>query len=189
MSGSEEIIFYRRWLPHYRAPGSTYHSRFSIENRHMAFTEAWQFEVVEASILLHHKRDCLIYAYVVMANHAHVILQPLPYFNTLEAWTDPFAFHRLECITGRMKGRSSRLINQRKRRRGTLWKNESFDRIIRNKRDLDEVIDYIHHNPVRWNLVKFPEQYRWSSAHTIYSGGERYRGWLDLPPIGTGFGW
>jgi hypothetical protein len=64
-----------------------------------------------------------------------------------------------------------------------LWQDESFDRTIRNNRDLQGTIAYVHHNPVRWKLVEFPEQYRWSSLHTIYSGGEKYKGWFDLPLV------
>ena len=62
---------------------------------------------------------------------------------------------------------------------GNVWLKESFDRLIRGDKDLAEVIDYIHHNPVRWKLVGRPEEYRWSSLNTIYSGREEYRGWFD----------
>jgi len=41
-----------------------------------------------------------------------------------------------------------------------LWQDESFDRSIRNMRDLENTINYLHHNPVRWKLVESPEQYR-----------------------------
>jgi hypothetical protein len=101
--------------------------------------------------------------------------------NNPFAWCDCHAFYPLERITGRIKGRSARLINQRSGRAGALWQDESFDRSIRNGRDLENTIDYLHHNPVRWKLVEFPEQYRWSSLRTIYSGDEKYRGWFDLP--------
>jgi REP element-mobilizing transposase RayT len=139
------------------------------------------FEVVESIILQHHKKECLIYAYTIMANHAHVVLQPLPQSDDLNAWCDYQAFHRLEDITGKIKGNSARIINQRIGHSGTLWKSESFDRTIREDQDLKDVIDYVHNNPVRWKLVERPEQYRWSSAYTIYSGAEEYRGWFDLP--------
>jgi REP element-mobilizing transposase RayT len=139
------------------------------------------FEIVEDSILAYHKKECLIHAYVVMANHAHTIVQPLPKYNTPFAWCDYHEFYPLEHIIGRIKGRSARLINQRCGRRGMLWQREFYDRTIRNVRDLVNTIDYLHHNPIRWKLVERPEQYRWSSLRTIYSGEERYRGWFDLP--------
>jgi REP element-mobilizing transposase RayT len=177
--------FYRRYLPHYRSPGCIYHCRFSLNpsDQGFRFTEDWMFAIIERSILTDHKRECMIHAYVVMPNHAHAVVQPLPRLNDLFAWCDCHAFYSLERITGRIKGRSARLINQGSGRSGMLWQEESFDRSIRNSRDLENTIDYLHHNPVRWKLVESPEQYRWSSLRTIYSGEEKYRGWFDLPYV------
>ncbi len=175
--------YYRQYLPHYRAPGCIYHCRFSLSpsNQPFRFTEDWMFAIVETAIFADHKKECLIYAYVVMADHTHVIVQPLPRVNDPVAWCDQDAFYPLERICGRIKGRSSRRINQRAGRSGELWQPESFDRTIRGRRDLENAIDYIHNNPVRWKLVESSEQYRWSSLRTIYSGEEKYRSWFDLP--------
>jgi len=178
-------VFYRRYLPHYRSPGGIYHCRFSLNPRESTFrlTETWMFAVIEDAILSDHKKEYMIHAYVIMANHSHAVIQPLPRVNTPSAWCDCRAFYPLERITGKIKGRSARLINQGIGRLGTLWRDESFDRLIRNERDLEKTIDYIHHNPVRWELVERPEQYRWSSLSTIYSGGEKYGDWFDLPYV------
>ncbi len=175
--------YYRQYLPHYRAPGCIYHCRFSLSpsNQPFRFTEDWMFAIVETAFFADHKKECLIYAYVVMADHTHVIVQPLPRVNDPVAWCDQDAFYPLERICGRIKGRSSRRINQRAGRSGELWQPESFDRTIRGRRDLENAIDYIHNNPVRWKLVESSEQYRWSSLRTIYSGEEKYRSWFDLP--------
>ena len=183
---SKDGAFYSRNLPHYRAPGAIYHCRFSLHEIFGRFRQEWMFEEVESAILSQHKLVCLVFAYVIMADHTHAVLQPIPIRNDPAAWCDFRSFPELERIVGRIKGRSSRLINKRLGRMGTLWQAEPFDRMIRNDRDLEEVIDYIHCNPVRWNLVSSPERYRWSSLRTIYSGKEQYRGWFDLSltPIG-----
>ena len=186
---TKDGAYYRRYLPHYRSPGGIYHCRFSLNARaEPAFRiiEDWMFAAIEDAILAEHKKECMIHAYVIMADHSHAIVQPLPKVNDAFSWCDCNAFYLLERITGRIKGRSARFINRRIGRSGSLWQDESFDRLIRNGRDLEETIDYIHHNPVRWKLVERPEQYRWSSLRTIYSGGERYRGWFDLPYVTEG---
>jgi hypothetical protein len=161
-------------LPHRRAPGSIYHSRFSVLSAVGKLSQDWMFEILEHAILLHHKKTCLIHAYILMPNH------PLPILDDWAAWCDFRLFYRLEIITGQIKGRSSRLINLRRGRSGPLWMKESYDRIIRDERDLENVIKYIHDNPVRWRLVDSAEQYRWSSVSTIYSGRQEYGGWFDL---------
>ncbi len=180
---TKDGAYYRRYLPHYRSPGGIYHCRFSLNVCDPAFriTEDWMYAIIEDSILADHKKECMIHAYIVMADHAHAVVQPLPKANSPSEWCDCRAFYPLECIAGKIKGRSSCLINKGSGRPGMLWQDESFDRLIRNERDLEDTIDYVHHNPVRWGLVRDPGQYRWSSLRTIYSGEDKYRGWFDLP--------
>jgi putative transposase len=179
--------FYRRNMPHYRSAGRTYHCRFSIHPSHYLLCEDWMLVIVESCILRPHKHDCIVCAYVLMPNHVHLVIQPLPRENSLTSWSGENTFHSLESIVGKIKGRSSYLIHRTKKSAGALWRDESFDRTIRGQRDLDGVIDYIHSNPVRWKLVERPDQYRWSSASTIYSGEKTYQGWFDLPPFGVPF--
>ena len=171
---------YRRFLPHFRSPGCIYHCRFSLRAP-FRLADDWMFAIIEAAILAGHKKESVVYAYNVMATHAHVVVQPLPTrVDDPYGWCDYLAFHPLERVVGRMKGRSARLINQRRGVSGSLWQDESYDRTIRDMRDLDNTIDYVHNNPVRWGLVALPEQYRWSSLRTIYSGEAKYAGWFDV---------
>jgi REP element-mobilizing transposase RayT len=78
--------------------------------------------------------DC----YSVMPNHVHAVLRPL--FP---------AGCPLETVVGGWKKRSSRAINQAVARRGELWQEESYDRIIRDEEHLWRVIQYIGSNPSR----------------------------------------
>ena len=190
MISTKDGAFYRRYLPHYRSPGGIYHCRFSLNpaNPNFRITEDWMFAIIEEAILADHRKECIIHAYVIMADHSHAVIQPIPKVNDPFSWCDCREFYPLERVTGRVKGRSARLINQRIGRSGSLWQDESFDRTIRNERDLEVTIEYMHHNPVRWRLVQYPEQYRWSSLRTIYSGREEYRGWFDLPYVTEGPG-
>jgi REP element-mobilizing transposase RayT len=47
---------------------------------------------------------------------------------------------------------------------GPIWFREYWDRFVRNERHLQNVVDYIHQNPVKAGLVTKPEEWRWSSA-------------------------
>lgn len=172
---------YRRNLPHYRTPGGTYHVRFSIADPAWKLTNGWMYQIIEEEVLRLHKNGYLLFAYVIMSTHTHAVFQPLPESPNPLDWGDYRKYASLETLIGRIKGRSARFINRRMRRCGNLWLPESFDRTIRGDKDLAEVIDYIHHNPVRWRLVDRPEEYRWSSINTIYSGRAEYRGWFNWP--------
>jgi REP element-mobilizing transposase RayT len=91
-----------------------------------------------------------LHAYVVMANHVHVLLAPM---------------HGLSEITHLVKGATAREANKILGRTGTrFWQDESFDRWIRNPREWNRVRAYIEHNPVTAGLVRNPADWPWSSA-------------------------
>lgn len=80
-------------------------------------------------------------AYVVMPNHAHVIVRPI------DAEQYP-----LENIIGGWKQNCSQNIHRVRGTRGTLWQDEAFDRIIRDAEHLWRAIQYIGSNPERARL-------------------------------------
>jgi REP element-mobilizing transposase RayT len=91
-----------------------------------------------------------LYAFTVMPNHVHVLLQP---------WAD------LSTITRSIKGRTARQINNLLGRTGQrLWQDESFDHWIRHRDQFERVRRYIEQNPVRAGLARIPEEWPYSSA-------------------------
>ena len=89
-------------------------------------------------------------AYVLMANHVHVLLAP----------QSPIAQ-----ITQQIKGATARKANLILGRTGSrFWQDESFDHWIRNPEEWQRVRTYIELNPVTAGLVVKPEDWPWSSA-------------------------
>jgi REP element-mobilizing transposase RayT len=74
--------------------------------------------------------------YVVMPNHVHLIVRPLD--------DDDDA---LERITHGWKRFMARQINNLVGLAGTLWQQESYDRIVRDEEHLWRVVQYIGSNP------------------------------------------
>jgi hypothetical protein len=58
-----------------------------------------------------------------------------------------------------IKGSSARNINKRLGRRGQLWQDESFDRIMRAG-EFQNKLEYIITNPISAGIKKSPGQYR-----------------------------
>jgi putative transposase len=56
-----------------------------------------------------------------------------------------------------MKGFSAREINDARGIKGTLWQDESFDRIVRDYDEYLEKWNYIRLNPVKNGLCQTPE--------------------------------
>jgi REP element-mobilizing transposase RayT len=84
---------------------------------------------------------CELDAYVVMPNHVHVLVRPL----TCE-------LDSLERLLHSWKRHTSQIINRSYRRRGSLWQEESFDRIIRDEEHLYRALQYIGANPAKAGL-------------------------------------
>jgi REP element-mobilizing transposase RayT len=72
-------------------------------------------------------------AYAVMPNHVHILLQP-KHRHTL-----PKILHSLKSYTGNE-------INKHANRIGSLWQDESYDRIVRSPEELSHFREYIRRN-------------------------------------------
>ncbi|MGB6684685.1 MAG: transposase [Candidatus Acidiferrum sp.] len=93
----------------------------------------------------------ILHAYVVMANHIHVLLVP------------GIAAARITCG---IKGVTSRNANRILARTGQpFWQDESFDHWARDSAEQERIRKYIESNPVKAGLVAKPEDWLWSSAH------------------------
>ena len=92
-----------------------------------------------------------LFAWVIMPNHAHVVVEPLANFSlgaTVRGW----------------KAFSGAKINERTGARGSFWARDYFDRYMRDESDLQQTIAYVENNPVHAGLAAEPRDWRWSSA-------------------------
>ena len=67
----------------------------------------------------------------------------------------------LPSILQAIKSTSAHRINAELGHRGTVWQQESFDRALRQKEQVDQKIDYMLENPVRAGLSRNPLDYPW----------------------------
>jgi putative transposase len=89
-------------------------------------------------------------AFVVMANHVHVLLRPQQKPGRVLQW---------------LKGTTARQANQFLSRAGEpFWQRESYDHWARNDHEMNRIAAYIENNPVKAGLVAEASEYPWSSA-------------------------
>jgi REP element-mobilizing transposase RayT len=88
---------------------------------------------------------------VVMPDHVHLILAPLPEEGT--------RYYDLSRIMKGIKGKSASLINKLEGKQGPLWQDESHNRIIRGPREYRSIWEYVHTNPVKAGLVELADDY------------------------------
>lgn len=142
--------FYRRNLPHIQKFNAAYFVTYrtvgdlllpprarTIALKHCLFDDGKRIE---------------LFAAVIMPNHAHLL------FTLLE--NDHGEPYSLAEVMKGIKGTSARNINKLLSRNGTLWQDESFDRITRSG-EFEFKRNYIMGNPVDAGLCHRPEAYRW----------------------------
>jgi REP element-mobilizing transposase RayT len=117
-----------------------------------------QAEVVTSALRHFDDQRYELDCYVVMPNHVHAIIRPLV----------PDA-HPLETILDSWKQYSARTIHRGLGLSGSLWQEESCDRIVRDEEHLWCAIQYIGTNPDRAG-VRREECPLWIRPHWVNLG-------------------
>jgi REP element-mobilizing transposase RayT len=109
-------------------------------------------DLVAAALRHFHEQQYLLDDWVVMPNHVHVVLWPMPDFTLSEILRGRKTFTA--------RGANLMLGTAGK----TFWQRESYDHWIRNDDEKARIRRYVRGNPVKAGLCKVPEEWKWSSA-------------------------
>jgi putative transposase len=92
------------------------------------------------------------WAYCLMPKHVHLLAVPEKReLSCLRDWLDQSGFY-------------TQYLNRKLKQSGRMWQNRFFSYIIEREEYLWTVARYIESNPVKADMVKQAEDYRWSSA-------------------------
>lgn len=168
--------FYRRKLPHWQPAGAALFltwrlhgslpaqaRSFGLMDRQLDLAEhgpLWLKDPRLAQLVVNSlqfgETELHLYrlrAWVVMANHVHVVLYP-------EA--------TLACISKAIKGYSGLQANQILGCAGEpFWQHESYDHWIRDRYEMERIVRYTEANPLKAGLVARVEDWPWSSAASV----------------------
>ena len=129
---------YRRRLPHWRLGGSTYFVTFRLAERALTADER---NVVLAHIRSGHRSYYTLVAITVMPDHVHSLIKPDRGVS-------------LSRVLKGIKGVSARRVNTLRGTGGSLWQDESWDRIVRDESELREKLAYMVDNADRKGLAQ-----------------------------------
>jgi putative transposase len=156
-------------------PFQPHHVIHRGHNRQVIFAGADDYRCYLATIRASKELlGCKVYAYCLMANHVHFVIDP---------GGDPTSLGRL---MKRVAARHTWHMNKILSRTGTLWESRFKSSPIETDSYLLACCRYIELNPVRAGVVGAPEDYQWSSCRAR-TGFERAE-WLDEDPCYAGFG-
>jgi REP element-mobilizing transposase RayT len=142
--------FYRRNLPHIEEFNAVYFVTFRVWMCPYLPPAARSIALLHC--LFEDGRRIELHACVIMPTHVHLL------FTALEDERG-YPFSLAEIMKG-IKGVSARNINKLLKRRGQLWQDESFDRIMRTG-EFQDKLDYIIANPISAGLTSRPDEYQW----------------------------
>ena len=139
-----ENLRYRRKLPHWRQRNAVYFVRFSLA-RDQHGLDPEERDLVAGALRYFDQRRYELLAWVVMDNHVHVLVSP---FDRIE----------LEKVLHSWKSWTNHQMVEKHGRQSPVWREESWDRVVRDALELTRFTRYIVNNPVkRWRS----HDYRW----------------------------
>jgi REP element-mobilizing transposase RayT len=142
----------RRTLPHWQEPGRVYFITWRCKRGEVLSPE--ERTITLEAVHYWDGRKWTLYAAVVMPDHVHTLVQPM----TLP---QSDGVYDLAEIIHSVKSFSVHQINRQRGRRGSLWQDERFDRIVRDEEEFLEKWQYIMNNPLKQELAQRWEDYPW----------------------------
>jgi len=126
-------------------------------------------KIVEGALLHFDGARYRLLAWVIMPNHVHALIEPLPGFSVgrLVQSLKSFTARRINLLVADGSKRQECRAGARRSQDGrsrALWQRDYWDRYIRNERHLLTAIRYIEENPVASGLAGAAEEWPWGSA-------------------------
>jgi putative transposase len=109
-------------------------------------------------------RSANVIAWVVLPNHFHMLINPADKNLSVLMKSFKLSF-------------SESLRKSNDEFRGRIWQLRFWDHIIRDERDLNMHVNYIHYNPVKHGLTDDPFEWKYSSLNEFYKKGLYQRDW------------
>ncbi|MFH1877874.1 MAG: transposase [Candidatus Omnitrophota bacterium] len=142
--------------------GACYHIIARGNNRQVIFRSPKDYEKY-ISLIKHYKRKYKfrVFCYCLMPNHLHLVI-------------DLQEVKKISNVMSSLQRAYTGYFNTKYRTVGHLWQGRFKSKIILKDNYLVRCINYIELDPIRSDIVKSPEEYRWSSyaARTVNEESE-----------------
>ncbi|MFN8251185.1 MAG: transposase [Ferruginibacter sp.] len=135
-----------------------------------------QIIIASLQFMVKEKR-LLLYAFVIMNNHIHLIWQPLPGYSLYDIQAS-FMKYTGQQLKRLLSKSGNPMLDEFKANRSDreyqIWKRESLSTELFTPAVFNQKLEYIHNNPVKAGLCKYPEEYHYSSARFYFSGADPF---------------
>jgi len=160
-----------------------YHPQFFtatiLEWKHLLKEDEYKDIIIKSLQFLTNEKSIVVYAFVIMPNHIHLIWQIQDGFKQ-----DKIQLRFLRFTAQQMKFRLLATDRTRLEQFRVNAKDREYQFRERNALSIDlwseavfmQKLEYIHNNPLqdKWHLAEFPEDYRYSSAKFYETGYDEF---------------
>jgi putative transposase len=138
-----------------------------LEWKKLLQPDKYKNTIIESFSFLVKDKRIIIYAFVIMDNHIHLIWQMQAGIKP-EAVQRDFLRHTAQEIKADLQLNHPKVLARfevkAKDRQYQFWERNSLSVELRTDKVFQQKLNYIHHNPVKAGLCNLPEEYRYSSA-------------------------
>ncbi len=113
-------------------------------------------EACKNSIMFFDKKDIDVICYCIMPNHVHLAFELLTKIKLVGD------------IMASIKRYSAKSANEILNTKGKFWQEESFDRLVRDEKELYNIIKYVLLNPVNAGLVEDYKDWKYTYCKKEY---------------------
>ena len=158
----------------------------TIVNWTPVFINEIYFDIMINTLKYYQRENALvIYAYVLMNNHFHMIISNedvTKVMQSIKKWTAKEIINQLKVDKKLSTLQEFRDVkpDYKITSKHQVWQEGFHPQDIQSMKMLKQKIEYIHHNPVRKELVANPEDWKYSSAIDYLTD---QKGLLDIERI------
>jgi REP element-mobilizing transposase RayT len=150
-----------------------------LEWRMLLENDLYKEIVIDSLLYLVRKKKVIVYGFVIMPNHVHIVWQVQPGHKREDVQRDFMKY------TAQMMLRVMMTIEPEKvpdyhvnavDRKYQFWERNPLTIDLYNRKTLEQKMAYVHNNPVQeaWRLCVTPEEYKYSSAFFYLMGGDTW---------------
>ena len=147
--------------------------------KHLFEDDRYKRIIIEQLQWLKSHNKILVYCFVILPNHIHLIWEPLemngkemPHASFNKWASSQFLKDLRKCHPEALSG----FVEKTNERNHRFWQRDALAVLLDSREKMEQNIDYIHDNPLQesWNLAASPEEYRWSSAKFYLNGQDEF---------------
>jgi len=118
-------------------------------------------EIVRREVHALHPETYRLICYCIMPNHAHILID-LQGVATPPPLKQGQHYTSLSHAMKLLKGRTGHACRKILGGSGAFWQHESYDHVVRNQREFENIISYILNNPVEAGLATDWQDWKYS---------------------------